>query len=80
MDMAERHFYMASMDYVVQIQEVHERKKFEFVETLLSFMFSWFTFYHQVKNYKKKMLFVLFPSFKISFVKIKSIPLPLFNT
>lgn len=51
-DMAERHFYMASMDYVVQIQEVHERKKFEFVETLLSFMFSWFTFYHQVRNYQ----------------------------
>ncbi|KRT79233.1 Pleckstrin homology domain containing protein [Oryctes borbonicus] len=46
-DMAERHFYNASMEYVYLIQEVHERKKFEFVETLLSFMFSWLTFYHQ---------------------------------
>lgn len=46
-DMAERHFYNASMDYVYLIQEVHERKKFEFVESLLSFMFGWVTFYHQ---------------------------------
>ncbi|XP_071056664.1 rho GTPase-activating protein 26 isoform X2 [Onthophagus taurus] len=46
-DMAERHFYNASMEYVYLIQEVHERKKFEFVETLLGFMFSWLTFYHQ---------------------------------
>lgn len=45
--MAERHFYTASMEYVYQIQEVHERKKFEFVETLLSFLFGWLTFYHQ---------------------------------
>lgn len=47
-DMAERHFYTASMEYVYQIQEVHERKKFEFVETLLGFLFGWLTFYHQV--------------------------------
>ncbi|XP_025831780.1 rho GTPase-activating protein 26, partial [Agrilus planipennis] len=46
-DMAERHFYNASMEYVCLIQEVQERKKFEFVETLLSFMFGWLTFYHQ---------------------------------
>ncbi|XP_017783186.1 PREDICTED: rho GTPase-activating protein 26 [Nicrophorus vespilloides] len=45
--MAERHFYNASMDYVYLIQEVHERKKFEFVETLLGFMIGWLTFYHQ---------------------------------
>uniref|UniRef100_A0A1Y1LRF5 Rho GTPase-activating protein 26 n=1 Tax=Photinus pyralis TaxID=7054 RepID=A0A1Y1LRF5_PHOPY len=45
--MAERHFYLASMEYVCLIQEVHERKKFEFVEILLSFMFGWLTFYHQ---------------------------------
>ncbi|CAH1966920.1 unnamed protein product [Acanthoscelides obtectus] len=43
----ERHFYAASMDYVYLIQEVHERKKFEFVETLLTFVYAWFTFYHQ---------------------------------
>lgn len=47
-DMAERHFYNASMEYVYLIQEVHEKKKFEFVETLLTFMIGWVTFYHQV--------------------------------
>lgn len=46
-DMAERHFFTASMEYVYLIQEVHERKKFEFVETLLTFLFGWLTFYHQ---------------------------------
>ncbi|XP_018563798.1 rho GTPase-activating protein 26 isoform X2 [Anoplophora glabripennis] len=52
-DMAERHFYAASMDYVYLIQEVHERKKFEFVETLLTFIYAWFTFYHQGYELKK---------------------------
>lgn len=47
MDMAERHFFKASMEYVYLIQEVHERKKFEFVETLLTYLFGWLTFYHQ---------------------------------
>lgn len=46
-NMAERYFQTASMDYVYLIQEFHERKKFEFVETLLSFLFGWLTFYHQ---------------------------------
>lgn len=57
--MAERHFYQASMEYVFLLQEVQERKKFEFVETLLSFMIGWLTFYHQghevAKDYKKYM-------------------------
>lgn len=52
-DMAERHFYTASMDYVFLIQQVHERKKFQFVETLLTFMFQWLTFYHQGYEVKK---------------------------
>ncbi|XP_076274115.1 GTPase regulator associated with FAK isoform X2 [Rhynchophorus ferrugineus] len=52
-DMAERHFYAASMDYVYLIQEVHERKKFEFVESLLTFVYAWFTFYHQGHELKK---------------------------
>ncbi|KAJ8982991.1 hypothetical protein NQ317_001432 [Molorchus minor] len=51
--MAKRHFQAASMDYVYLIQEVHERKKFEFVETLLSFIYAWFTFYHQGYELKK---------------------------
>lgn len=57
--MAERHFYQASMEYVFLLQEVQERKKFEFVETLLTFMFGWLTFYHQghevAEDYKKYM-------------------------
>lgn len=59
-DMAERHFFTASMDYVYLIQEVHERKKFEFVETLLTFLFGWLTFYHQghevAKDFKPYMI------------------------
>lgn len=59
LDMAERHFYQASMEYVFLLQEVQERKKFEFVETLLSFMFGWLTFYHQghevAEDYRKYM-------------------------
>ncbi|XP_078046415.1 GTPase regulator associated with FAK isoform X1 [Augochlora pura] len=47
LEMAERHFCQASLEYVFLLQEVQERKKFEFVETLLSFMFGWLTFYHQ---------------------------------
>lgn len=39
-------FHKASMDYVIRLQEVQERKKFEFVETLLRYMYSWLTFYH----------------------------------
>lgn len=46
-DMAGHHFYNTSMEYVYLIQKVHERKKFEFVETLLTFLFGWLTFYHQ---------------------------------
>lgn len=47
LELAERSFTHASLDYVYRLQEVQERKKFEFVETLLGFMFSWLTFYHQ---------------------------------
>ncbi|XP_045123285.1 rho GTPase-activating protein 26-like isoform X18 [Portunus trituberculatus] len=46
-EMEQRHFVHASLDYVFLLQEVQERKKFEFVETLLSYMYSWLTFYHQ---------------------------------
>ena len=46
--MERRAFYSASMDYVLMLQKVQEKKKFEFVETLLRFMYAWLTFYHQV--------------------------------
>ncbi|CAG5079486.1 Similar to ARHGAP26: Rho GTPase-activating protein 26 (Gallus gallus) [Cotesia congregata] len=59
LDMAERHFCQASLEYVFLLQEVQERKKFEFVETLLGFMFGWLTFYHQghevAKDFKPYM-------------------------
>ncbi|XP_041357264.1 rho GTPase-activating protein 26-like isoform X2 [Gigantopelta aegis] len=47
LDLERRAFYQASMKYVLQLQEVQEKKKFEFVEILLGFMYSWLTFYHQ---------------------------------
>lgn len=46
MDMAERDFCQASLEYVFQLQAVQERKKFELVETLLGFVFGWWTFHH----------------------------------
>lgn len=33
--MEQRHFFQASAEYVLKLQEVNERKKFEFVETVL---------------------------------------------
>ncbi|CAG2165864.1 unnamed protein product [Oppiella nova] len=62
LEMEQRHFFQASSEYVLKLQEVNERKKFEFVETVitcslpfpespvfsvLSFMYGWLTFYHQ---------------------------------
>ncbi|XP_076767139.1 GTPase regulator associated with FAK isoform X3 [Xylocopa sonorina] len=59
LEMAERDFCQASLEYVFLLQEVQERKKFEFVETLLGFMFGWLTFYHQghevAKDFKPYM-------------------------
>ncbi|XP_043224068.1 rho GTPase-activating protein 26-like isoform X1 [Amphibalanus amphitrite] len=47
LEQEQRQFDQASLDYVCLLQEVQQRKKFEFVETLLSFMYGWLTFYHQ---------------------------------
>ncbi|XP_059480973.1 rho GTPase-activating protein 26 isoform X4 [Neocloeon triangulifer] len=47
LEMEQRHFCQASLQYVCLLQQVQERKKFEFVEPLLSFMYGWLTFYHQ---------------------------------
>uniref|UniRef100_T1JFW8 Rho GTPase-activating protein 26 n=1 Tax=Strigamia maritima TaxID=126957 RepID=T1JFW8_STRMM len=53
-------FQKASLRYVFLLQEVQERKKFEFVETVLGFMYGWLTFYHQghevAKDFKPFML------------------------
>lgn len=36
--MEQRHFVQASLEYILKLQEVHERKKFEFVETVCIFL------------------------------------------
>lgn len=46
LDMQQRNFCKCSLDYVTAIQSVQERMKFEFVEPLSSFLYSWLTFYH----------------------------------
>lgn len=59
LEMEQRHFIQASLEYVLKLQEVHERKKFEFVERILSFMYGWLTFYHEghevAKDFKSFM-------------------------
>lgn len=35
LEMEQRHFCQASLEYVFLLQEVQERKKFEFVETVI---------------------------------------------
>ncbi|XP_069130249.1 rho GTPase-activating protein 26-like isoform X4 [Argopecten irradians] len=47
LEMECRGFREASMKYVLKVQEVQERKKFDFVEMILAFMYSLFTFYHE---------------------------------
>jgi len=47
LEMEQRDFARAALEYVCLIQEVQERKKFEFVETIQAFMYGWLTFYHQ---------------------------------
>uniref|UniRef100_A0A3B3TX93 Rho GTPase-activating protein 42 n=1 Tax=Poecilia latipinna TaxID=48699 RepID=A0A3B3TX93_9TELE len=47
MDKDRQIFYDAALQYVFKIQEVQERKKFEFVEPLLAFLQGLFTFYHE---------------------------------
>ncbi|PVD34185.1 hypothetical protein C0Q70_05450 [Pomacea canaliculata] len=47
MEADRREFYQASMKYVLKLQEMHEKKKFEFVENLLGYMSGWMTFYHE---------------------------------
>lgn len=42
----QKNFCQASLQYVAEIQAVQERIKFEFVETLSSFLYEWLSFYH----------------------------------
>ncbi|XP_014787913.1 rho GTPase-activating protein 26 [Octopus bimaculoides] len=54
-----KHFYQASMKYVLLLQEVQEKKKFDFVEIILTFISNWLTVYHQghevAKEFKTNM-------------------------
>ncbi|XP_062309316.1 rho GTPase-activating protein 26-like isoform X2 [Osmerus eperlanus] len=45
-DHVRQHFYEVSLEYVFKVQEVQERKMFEFVEPLLAFLQGLFTYYH----------------------------------
>ncbi|KAM5181903.1 rho GTPase-activating protein 42 [Mantella aurantiaca] len=46
-DKEHQNFYNASLEYIFKVQEVQEKKKFEFVEPLLAFLQGLFTFYHE---------------------------------
>ena len=45
--MEQRDFARAALEYVCLIQEVQERKKFEFVEAILHFTQSWVNYYRR---------------------------------
>uniref|UniRef100_A0A8C5FBD7 Rho GTPase activating protein 26 n=1 Tax=Gadus morhua TaxID=8049 RepID=A0A8C5FBD7_GADMO len=45
-DSVRQHFYEVSLEYVFKVQEVQERKMFDFVEPLLAFLQGLFTYYH----------------------------------
>ncbi|XP_075457172.1 rho GTPase-activating protein 26 isoform X4 [Ascaphus truei] len=45
-DQMRQHFYEVSLEYVLKVHEVQERRMFEFVEPLLAFLQGLFTFYH----------------------------------
>ncbi|XP_015923916.1 rho GTPase-activating protein 26 [Parasteatoda tepidariorum] len=47
LEMEQRHFFQASLEYASLLMKIQEKKKFEFVETILSFMAGLMTFYHQ---------------------------------
>ena len=45
---AEQKTYLTtSMEYVLCLQRIQEKKKFQFVETLLTLIKGWKTFYHE---------------------------------
>ncbi|XP_018103256.1 rho GTPase-activating protein 42 isoform X2 [Xenopus laevis] len=46
-DRDHQNFSDASLEYIFKVQEVQEKKKFEFVEPLLAFLQGLFTFYHE---------------------------------
>ncbi|XP_068121982.1 rho GTPase-activating protein 42-like [Hyperolius riggenbachi] len=46
-DKEHQNFYNASLEYIFKVQEVQEKKKFEFVEPLLAFLQGLFTYYHE---------------------------------
>lgn len=60
--MEQRHFCQASLEYVFLLQEVQERKKFEFVETVSYFIFSNLSDVSnsiQLTSLKNKIIFIM---------------------
>ncbi|XP_065556204.1 rho GTPase-activating protein 26-like [Artemia franciscana] len=59
LEFEQKAFVQTSLEYVFCLQEVHERKKFEFVETLIHLISSFLTFYHMghevAKDFKPYM-------------------------
>ncbi|CAJ0941899.1 unnamed protein product, partial [Mesorhabditis belari] len=47
LDIQQRDFYRASLQYVAEIQSVQEKMKFEFVDIIASFLYSWLGFYNE---------------------------------
>uniref|UniRef100_A0A8C2X0P4 Rho GTPase activating protein 42 n=1 Tax=Cyclopterus lumpus TaxID=8103 RepID=A0A8C2X0P4_CYCLU len=52
-------FYDASLEYVFKIQEVQEKKKFEFVEVLFTFYHEGYELAHEFEPYKQQLQFNL---------------------
>ncbi|CAI5445513.1 unnamed protein product [Caenorhabditis angaria] len=46
LELQQKNFFQGSLQYVAEIQSVQERMKFEFVDTLSSYVYSWLSFYH----------------------------------
>ncbi|CAF0742629.1 unnamed protein product [Didymodactylos carnosus] len=61
MHMQTKKFREESLDYVFLLQQVQERKKFDFVETLLALMLNFLSFYHAgYEIYKEFDFFIKF--------------------
>ncbi|CAI2348326.1 unnamed protein product [Caenorhabditis sp. 36 PRJEB53466] len=46
LELQQKSFFQASLQYVAEVQSVQERMRFEFVETLGSYVYSWLSFFH----------------------------------
>lgn len=81
--MLEREYLRESLSYVLGIQDVQERIKFEFVETLLGFMSGWLVFYHlgheAAEDAKEYMTDLQHKVQKVILFKIKLFNVPIYQ-